>query len=440
MGKDVLGLAILGVCVVLFLTKRLPVSVTGCLGCLLMVLGRVCTFEQAFSGFSNSIVLLMASVMIVGIAMFSTGAAQIIGRTAISLSHGDEKRFLMASCVLSGLLSMFLANTALVAVFIPIIDSVCRSEGASGGTLPRIKKEPNMKRKNLLLPITCSIMLGGSATLVGCTPQLTANAILSRMSGVEMTMWTLTGPGLCLLAVFLVYLHFMGYRLGMGIWGTREERQMTQDEAKIASVMRKDFDRRKLAVMSAILAFMLASYVFKLLPVAETALASALLCLITGCCGMADIRREMHWETVILLASCLGLAETLTVSGAGDLIGRGVSASLGEVRSPWAVFAVIVALTLILSQFITNSTAIIIALPIGLSLCGVYGFNPLPFCVGVTLAASIACCTPLAAAQITMTQVAGYEFSDYFKYCGLPSLILYLCIIALVPVFYPLAG
>ena len=392
-----------------------------------MVLGRVCTLEQAFSGFSNSIVLLMASVMIVGIAMFSTGAAQIIGRTAIHLAHGEEKRFLMASCVISGLLSMFLANTALVAVFIPIIDSVCRTE-------------PHMKRKNLLLPITCSIMLGGSATLVGCTPQLTANAILTRMSGLEMTMWTLTGPGLCLLAIFLIYLHFTGYRLGMGIWGSREEQQMTQDEAKIASVMRRDFDRRKLAIMSVILTFMLASYVFKLLPVAETALTSALLCLITGCCNMTDIRREMHWETVILLASCLGLAEALTVSGAGDLIGRGVSASLGEVRSPWAVFAVIVALTLILSQFITNSTAIIIALPIGLSLCGVYGFNPVPFCVGVTLAASIACCTPLAAAQITMTQVAGYEFSDYLKYCGLPSLILYLCIIVLVPVFYPLAG
>jgi len=425
--KDVLGLVILGLCVVLFLTKRIPVSVTGCLGCLLMVLCRVCTFEQAFSGFSNSIVILMAGVMIVGIAMFCTGAAQIIGRTAIRLSRGDEKRFLMASCVISGLLSMFLANTALVAVFIPIIDSVCRAS-------------PHMRRRNLLLPITCSVMLGGSATLIGCTPQLTANAIMARMSGTEMTLWTLTWPGLCLLAVFLIYMELAGYRLGMKLWGGCEEHDMTHDEEKIASVMRTDFDMRKLAIMTAILTFMLASYIFRLLPVAETALASALLCIITGCCGMSDIRREMHWETAILLASCLGLAEALTVSGAGDLIGKMVSASLGPVSSPWVIFSVIVALTLILSQFITNSTAIIIALPIGLSLCAAYGFNPMPFCVGVTLAASIACCTPLAAAQITMTQVAGYEFSDYFKYCGLPSLILYVCIIVLVPVFYPLAG
>ncbi len=427
MEKDALGLIVLGVCVVLFLTKWLPVAVTGCLGCLLMTLCRVCTFEQAFSGFSNSIVLLMASVMIVGIAMFRTGVAQIVGRTAIRWAQGNEKRFLIASSVLSGVLSMFLANTALVAVFIPIIDSVCRME-------------PHMRRKNLLLPVTCSIMLGGSATLIGCTPQLTANAIMMRMSSMEMTMWTLTGPGLCLLAVFLIYLELVGYRMGMTVWGSREERQMTQDEEKIASVMRTDFDREKLAVMSLILAFMLASYIFKLLPVAETALASAILCIMTGCCDMGDIRREMHWETVILLASCLGLAEALSVSGAGELIGKAVSAALGKVQSPWMVFSVIVALTLILSQFITNSTAIIISLPIGLSLCGAYGFNPLPFCVGVTLAASIACCTPLAAAQITMTQVAGYEFLDYLKYCGIPSAILYLCIVVLVPVFYPLAG
>ena len=427
MGADVLGLAILGGCVVLFLTKGLPLAVTGCLGCLLMTLTGVCTFDQAFSGFSSSIVLLMASVMIVGVAMFRTGVAQVVGRAAIRWSHGDERRFLLASCVLSGLLSMFLANTALVAVFIPIIDSVCRTSAS-------------MKRRNLLLPVTCAIMLGGSATLIGCTPQLTANAIMARMTGVEMTMWTLTGPGLCLLAVFVAYVMLAGYRAGQGIWGSRAEREMETDEAKVASVMGRGADRRKMAVMSAILILMLLSYTFTLLPAAETALSAALLCIMTGCRGMGDIRREMNWETVVLLASCLGLAEALTVSGAGDLIGRLVASALGEVHSPWAIFAVIVALTLLLSQFITNSTAIIVVLPIGLSLCGAYGFNHMPFCVGVTLAASIACCTPLAAAQITMTQVAGYEFLDYLKYCGIPSLILYACIVTLVPLFYPLAG
>lgn len=107
MTPDILGLFILGVCVLFFLTEWLPLAATGCLGCLLMVLLGVDSFQSVFSGFSNSIVLLMASTMIVGIAMFQTGAAQVIGRAVIRWSKGNEKVFLAVSCVLTGPSSLF---------------------------------------------------------------------------------------------------------------------------------------------------------------------------------------------------------------------------------------------------------------------------------------------------------------------------------------------
>ena len=62
----------------------------------------------------------------------------------------------------------------------------------------------------------------------------------------------------------------------------------------------------------------------------------------------------------MFLASCLGLAEALTNSGAGELLGHGVAWILGDVRSPMVVFAALTFLALFISQFITNSTAIII--------------------------------------------------------------------------------
>ena len=199
MPADVIGLIILIACVVLFLIRCLPEPVVGLIGCILMVLLGVTDFKTAFSGFSNSIVLLMASSMIVGIAMFKTGTAQSIGRIVMRLARNNEKIFLMASCIVSGILAMFLANTAVLAADIPIVDGVCQSNG-------------NMKRMNLLLPIACSVMIGGVSTLIGCTPQLTANALLISMSGMEMGMWDLTGPGLCLFAVFLIYTFFFGIK------------------------------------------------------------------------------------------------------------------------------------------------------------------------------------------------------------------------------------
>ena len=425
MQPDVLGLIILGICVVLFLTERLPLAVTGCLGCLLMVLTRVASFQEVFSGFSSSIVLLMASTMIVGIAMFQTGAAQVIGKAIIRWSRGNDWIFLAVSCVVTGLASMFLANTAILSAYIPIIDSVCTSS-------------ESMKRRNLTLPISCAIMFGGASTLVGCTPQLTANGLMSQMVGKEMGMWTLTGPGLCLFALFLIFALTWGYRNSKRVWGQRPEVNMGLDENEHSKAQENGVNKKKLTIMFVIIILMIISYAFSLLPTAETAMCAAMLCVLTGCCHMRDIVKKLHWESVVFLATCLGLAEGLTVAGSGELIEQTASLALGKVASPLLIFAVLTLLTLLISQFITNSTALIIVLPVAFSLCEQYGFSYMPFCVGITLAASIACCTPLAAAQITMTQVAGYEFSDYLKYGWLLSLVGYLGIMVFVPLFFPL--
>jgi len=66
------------------------------------------------------------------------------------------------------------------------------------------------------------------------------------------------------------------------------------------------------------------------------------------------------------------------------------------------------------------------------------GLNPMTVCLGIYFAASLACSTPLAAAQISMTLVAGYKFSDYLKYTLPHALIQFLCIWFLIPLFFPL--
>ena len=425
MQPDVMALVILGVCVFLFLTEWIPLAVTGVLGCLLMVLCNVSTFEEAFSGFSSDIVLLMASALVVGIAMLKTGMAHIIGRAVVRWTHGKERAFLIASCAVAGVLSMFLANTAILAMFFPIVESVC-------------SVSTHMKRRDLVLPLACSVMFGGACTLVGSTPQLTANGLMRSMVHEEMGMWTLTGPGLCLFAVFLVFVLTLGRWQGRRIWGGREEVPLTVDEDETHAVFHATYDRRKLVVMVCILVFMLVFYSLSLLSTAVTAIIAALACVIFRCCSVKDVVENMHWESVVFLAACLSLAESLTASGAGELLGQGVGAVLGGVTSPLVIFAVLTLMTLFISQFITNSTAIIIMLPIALSLCAQNGFAYMPFCVGITFAASIACCTPLAAAQITMTQIAGYKFSDYLRYGWVLTVVEFACILVFVPLFFPL--
>lgn len=426
MSSGIVGLLILLLCIVLFITEWLPSVVTGALGCLLMVLFHVCELSNAFSGFASSIIYLLFGAMIVGNAMFETGAAALIGRQVIRLSRDNERLFLFISGLTAGCLSMFLANTATIAAFLPIVESVCSNSS-------------NMKRKNLTMNIAICAMIGGSSTLIGCTPQLTANALLEQTTGLHMSMFTMFGPGFCMLLLYLAGTQLFGYNLGKKIWSDRPEEAMELENTNRKIISGDgNTDHKKITIMFVILGLMVLFYVTEWLSTAMTAMCAAMLCILTGCTNTKSIRKNMDWDTILFLAFCLGLADALNTGGSGKILADVASSFLGSCTSPMIVYGILCFLTLILSNFITNSTAILIVLPIGFSIGTAMGLNPMTVCLGIYFAASLACSTPLAAAQISMTLVAGYKFSDYLKYTLPHALIQFLCIWFLIPLFFPL--
>lgn len=89
-----------------------------------------------------------------------------------------------------------------------------------------------------------------------------------------------------------------------------------------------------------------------------------------------------------------------------------------------------VILTTILSNFIANTTTIIMILPIVISIVNQYGFNVEPFVIAITMAAGLSVMTPLSCGFIGMTMRLGYKFKDYIKYgAGFQLLITSLVIV-----------
>ena len=426
----IISIIILVVVVVLFVTRLIPNAATAVLGCLLFVLTGVCSVKDAFSGFSNSIVLLMFGMMVVGIAMEETGVAALVGHKVAQLSGHKERLFILLAGLVSAAMSTFLSNTAVIAIFLPLIASISRSE-------------PNMKRMNLTLPVTMGAMFGGVCTLVGSTPQLTANGILQEMTGMEIKMFDYTLPGVIILAVYIFYVTLIGPRIGNRIWGSRAD---GNDEGTEASVVmeKPQVKKSKMIIILVIFLLTIISYILssieaiKWIDTATTAISAALLCVITKSCSVKDIIKKMDWNVVFVLAGCLGIASGITSGGAGELMGNGLSALLGDNVPVRLSFAVIVLATMLVSNFITNSTAVVIMLPIALSLCSVYSFNPAAFTLGIVFAANLTFSTPLANAQTAMTLVAGYRFSDYIRYTWPLALMTYAAINLIVPICYPL--
>ncbi|MBE6878557.1 MAG: SLC13/DASS family transporter [Ruminococcaceae bacterium] len=423
MTPEILALVILVICIVLFITQPIPNATTACLGCALYALTGVCSVDKAFSGFSNSIVILVFGMMVVGVAIMDTGVAELVGSWVAKVSGGSERLFILLAGLVSVVLSAFLSNTSVIAVFLPIIASTA-------------KAHPKMTRKNMTLPVTMGAMFGGVCTLVGSTPQLTADGILSEMTGHELAMFDMLMPGLILTAIYMVYVLTIGHWIGNRVWGEENPNEhVPMEDMKEKQIV---VDKRKLITMLVIFVLIIVMFIGEWIPVAMTAATAALLCIITGCTDQKTILREMDWPVLFILAGCLGLAAGLTDSGAGQLLADVLLRVIPADIAPMVVFAIFVAATMVISNFITNSTAVVITLPIAIALCVAEGFNPIAYTLGIVYAANLTFSTPLANAQTAMTLVAGYKFSDYFRYTSLLVVAVYIGILVAVPMFFPL--
>ena len=242
-----------------------------------------------------------------------------------------------------------------------------------------------------------------------------------------------------MLAVFIIWEQLVGYRLGIKIWGDRQREGIVCTEALMdVDVVSTGCRSKKRSVFALIFAAMVLSFLLDWIPAQMTALCAALLCFITGCSEPKEAVRRIDWNCVIFLACCMGLAAGLAATNLGTMMGNAVTALLGDDPSPLLFFTLVVTAVMFASNFLANATTTVIFTPIVVTTCQAYGFNILPFCMGIVYAANLACATPFAHAQVAMTMVAGYRFTDYVK-ANLPvQMIMLAVMIVFVPLFFPL--
>ena len=179
-------------------------------------------------------------------------------------------------------------------------------------------------------------------------------------------------------------------------------------------------------------------YITEWVPLAVTSTTAALLCIITGCITQKKAVTSVNWNIVGRLAGCLGLAKALEVAGGTALIAKGFSYLVGDSISPLLLLCIFVLLVQVTSEFISNSTAILIVLPIVIAIAPDLGLNTYAFAMGITIASGVALSCPLASSTLGMSMCVGYKFNDYFKYSIFYDIIAYITIIVMVPLMYGL--
>ena len=433
MSPAVLSLIIFAVVVVLFIWNKLSTATVALLGLVAMLLTNIVSFNDGFKNFGGSTILLICAMMVVGQATFNTGLAQLVGNKVIQLARGNERLVVILSTAITAIISAFLSNIATLAIMISIITGVASTND-------------KVRFKNVIMPISMAAVMGGAATLVGSTTQLTANGLLEEYlgAGKGFDFFSFSIPGFLIILVLVLYAGFVGYPLGKKIWGGSDD--YTYVPISKEEKEEKEYSKGKMIVMAVIfvitlILFVLADTIKEYIPafnVGVVALISALACVLTGCITHKDALKSINWNLAIWFCACLGIAAGLNSSGGGELLATWFIGLFGDNVSPFALYAAFLVLVVVLTQFLSNSTVLTMILPIVFSITENMGYNTYSFSIGLTIAAAMAVATPLANTTIGMSMVANYKFSDYLKYAGPMTLIALVILLFLVPVLFPL--
>ncbi|MEQ8975017.1 MAG: SLC13 family permease [Coleofasciculus sp. C1-SOL-03] len=194
-----LTLGVILLTLILFISEWLPVDITALtIMVLLIVLGLV-TPEEGISGFSSSATITVMAMFILSAGIARTGAIQVVSELLLKWGGKTSSQQILALGVIAGPISGVINNTAVLAVFLPIVEDLCRQQRISPS--------------KLLIPLSYASILGGMITVIGTSTNILASGLSDKLGYGTFSLFQFTKLGLITFTIGLTYLVFIAPRL-----------------------------------------------------------------------------------------------------------------------------------------------------------------------------------------------------------------------------------
>ncbi|MDQ3633352.1 MAG: SLC13 family permease [Acidobacteriota bacterium] len=185
--------------VVLFVTEKISVDLVALLIMAILLVSQILSPAEGLAGFSNTATITVASMFIISAGLFKTGAVNFLGVFVNRIFKQNFWVAMIAVMILVGVLSAFINNTPVIAIFLPIILGVA--------------KETKISASKLLMPISFASMLGGVCTLIGTSTNILVSSIAEEKGLPAFTMFEFLPLGLAMFVVGTAYMLIIGIRL-----------------------------------------------------------------------------------------------------------------------------------------------------------------------------------------------------------------------------------
>lgn len=182
-----------------FIFEWLPVDITAItVAIVLMILGLV-TPDEGIAGFGNSATITVMAMFILSAGIARTGVIQMVRDLLVKWGGKNATQQILVMGAIVGPITAFINNTAVVALFLPLVEDWSKKRGIS------VSK--------LLIPLSYVTVLGGMITLIGTSTNIVASGVAKKLGYGEFSLFQFTGLGLITFCVGLIYLGFAAPKL-----------------------------------------------------------------------------------------------------------------------------------------------------------------------------------------------------------------------------------
>jgi di/tricarboxylate transporter len=403
---------------VFFFHPKVENIVVGLAAALAFGLTGIVPLNTLFNYFTSNTCIIMIGMMTIGGAMFQSGLAGWIGAKVIKITGSSEVKIQFAILLVSGLLATSMNGSSVLMIMYPLMCSVA------------ISSKISMSR-TVGFYMSGSLM-GGYLTLSGGMVIISA-AILESSGYRMLSFFEIAWYGLPRILLALPAVYFLGRRV--------LPKTMVMPDTDLSGKGEELPDKFsvKMGMVATFLGLTIAGMIINSprVPLAVCAVLGGLACLITNCITPKQMFTAINWNTIVLIGSMSAVAKGIELSGIGALIGQSILSLTGPGASPILIIFVILIVTGLITQFMSDSGTIALMTPIAISLATAQGIEPYAYAIAVLVGSAICHLSILASPSLAFAMNMGGYKPSFFPKWGLaveflPSLIAAMIMIPLI--------
>ncbi len=427
-GKFMLGMLIFAAA--LWITEVIPFAVTGLLVMVMPPLFGVSTATETFKSFGNRAVFFLIGAFILAAAIEKYGLHKRAALKLLKIFGSSPNKFVFGIMLTGALISFVMPEHGVVALLVPIIVFI----------LVQLKVQPRASNfgKTTMIGVTYGCSIGSLGTLVGGARNPLTIGFLQETANIRISFleWMIYSVPIVFISLPIVWWIMV-----------RIFPPEFKDMKGVKQAIEKQVDKEKelgpkAKIAFAVLIFTIVMWVLlsNEIGLAVIGIIGAVLLFFTRTLTWEDVESKVPWGVILLYGGAITLGVNLTKTGAAEWLASQILQHSNS--EPMIIIFLLITLTIILTEFLSNTVAVAVMLPIGLGLSqSVAGLGALASSLSIALSGGLAFVFVVATPGNLLAYTSGYFSQKDLIKCGLPANIICLFVLfAVVAVYWKILG